>query len=122
MKILIVDDEEDITAILQRGLEKHGFEVTTFSDPTIALSNFEAAVYDLILLDIRMPKMDGFELYEELKKIDSKVKVCFMTAFDVYYDALKELFPNTYSSICFVKKPFGIQDFINRISKEMANS
>lgn len=121
MKILIVDDEEDIASVLQKALQKHGFGVTTYNDPTVALSNFSAGVFDLILLDIRMPKMDGFKLYQEINKIDGKARVCFMTAFEVYYDALKELFPNSYSSICFVKKPFGIEDFIKRIDKVMAD-
>lgn len=120
-RILIVDDEEDITSMLQKALEKHDFKVTTYNDPVEALSNFRPSFYDLVLLDIKMPKMDGLELYQKLLSIDSKTKICFMTAFEVYYDALKELFPDTYTSICFVKKPFGIQDFVKRISKEMAN-
>lgn len=121
-RILIVDDEQDITSILQKGLEQYGFEVVTFNDPLLALSNFKAGLYDMILLDIKMPKMDGFELYQELQKIDSKVKMCFMTAFEVYYEALKELFPDSYSSVCFVKKPFSIQEFVKKISKEMDQS
>jgi two-component system, OmpR family, response regulator ChvI len=118
-RILIVDDEEDITLILKKGLEKYGYEIDAFNDPLLALSSFRAGSYDLILLDIRMPKMDGFELYQELQKVDGKVKVCFMTAFEVYYEALKELFPDTYSSVCFVKKPFSIQDFVEKVSKEI---
>jgi DNA-binding response OmpR family regulator len=118
-RILIVDDEEDITSVLRKVLEKNGFEVITFNDPLLALSNFKAGMYDIVLLDIRMPKMDGFELYQELEKIDSKTKICFMTAFEVYYDALKEIFPDTYSSVCFIRKPFAIQDFVKRISKEI---
>jgi DNA-binding NtrC family response regulator len=118
-RILIVDDEEDITLILKKGLEKYGYEIDAFNDPLLALSSFRAGSYDLILLDIRMPKMDGFELYQELQKVDGKVKVCFMTAFEVYYEALEELFPDTYSSVCFVKKPFSIQDFVEKVSKEI---
>lgn len=120
-RILIIDDEEDITSMLQKALEKHDFKVTTYNDPVEALSNFRPSFYDLVLLDIKMPKMDGLELYQKLLSIDSKTKICFMTAFEFYYDALKELFPDTYTSICFIKKPFGIQDFVKRISKEMAN-
>jgi two-component system catabolic regulation response regulator CreB/two-component system response regulator ChvI len=66
-----------------------------------------------------MPKMDGFELYEQLQNIDSGVKICFMTAYEVYTEALKELFPESYSSICFIKKPFSVQDFVERIRREM---
>jgi DNA-binding response OmpR family regulator len=137
-RILIVDDEEDVTFFLREALEGYGgFEVVTFNDPLLALSSFNEnnnnnnkkaggrAAYDLILLDIKMPKMDGFELYQELqKKIDDdngkKTKVCFMTAFEVYFEALKELFPDSYPSVCFIKKPFSAQDLVNRISKEMS--
>lgn len=146
-RILIVDDEEDITFFLKEALEEFGgFEVVTFNDPLLALSSFnnddknnKLTLYDLILLDIKMPKMDGFELYQELqKRIDTadgnnssnissgdqgkngkRPKICFMTAFDVYFEALKELFPDTYPSICFIKKPSSAQDLIKRISKEL---
>jgi CheY-like chemotaxis protein len=145
-RILIVDDEEDITFFLKEALEEFGgFEVVTFNDPLLALSSFnnddknnKPTPYDLILLDIKMPKMDGFELYQELQKrigtadgMGSNIrsgdqgkngkrpKICFMTAFDVYFEALKELFPDTYPSICFIKKPSSAQDLIKRISKEL---
>lgn len=117
--ILIVDDEQDITSILRKSLEQYGFTVTTFNDPLVGLSSFKHGSYDMILLEIKMPGMDGFELYQEIEKIDNKSKVCFMTAFEVYFEALKELFPESYSSICFVKKPFSVQEFVKKISKEM---
>jgi DNA-binding response OmpR family regulator len=118
-RILIVDDEEDITSILKKGLEKYGYEIDVFNDPLLAFSSFKAGLYDLILLDIRMPKMDGFELSQQLQNIDGRVKICFMTAYEVYSEALKELFPESYSSICFIKKPFSVQDFVERIRREM---
>lgn len=117
---MIVDDEEDITSLLKRGLEKFGFVVTTFNHPVEALSNFRKGDYDMVLLDIKMPGMDGFQLHQELKHIDGKVRVCFMTAFEVYFDALKETFPDSYNDICFVKKPFSINEFAERVSKEIA--
>jgi DNA-binding response OmpR family regulator len=116
---MIVDDEEDITSVLRKGLERHGFRVDAFTDPLDALSSFKKDLYDLLLLDIRMPKMDGFELYKNMEKIDGRVKVCFMTAFEVYYDALKELFPDLYSSLCFVRKPFAIEEFAKRLDNEI---
>jgi CheY-like chemotaxis protein len=134
-RILIVDDEEDVTFFLKEALENYGgFEVVTFNDPLLALSSFNkkagVTAYDLILLDIKMPRMDGFELYQELqKRIEDahggdgndgkKTKICFMTAFEVYYEALKELFPDSYSSVCFIKKPSSAQDLVKRISKEI---
>ena len=131
-RILIVDDEEDVTFFLKEALEDYGgFEVVVFNDPLLALSSFNnkdnAERYDLILLDIKMPKMDGFQLYQELqKKItyqghdSKKTKICFMTAFEVYYEALKELFPDSYSSVCFIRKPSSAQDLVRRISKEIS--
>lgn len=77
-KILIVDDDTDITLAFKKGLENDGFKVDVFNDPVEALSNFEASKYDLLLLDIRMPKMNGFELYKEMDKIDNDIKVCFI--------------------------------------------
>lgn len=118
-RILIVDDEEDITASLKMALQDRGFTVTAFNDPMEAFSQFKAGLYDLVLLDIKMPKMDGFELYQQLQKIDPKLRICFMTAFEVYFDALRELFPDAYSSVCFVKKPFMVTDLIQRITKEI---
>jgi CheY-like chemotaxis protein len=145
-RILVIDDEEDVTFFLKEALEQHGgFEVITFNDPLVALSSFnndnnKPSAYDLILLDIKMPKMDGFELYQELqKRIDAtgaasgsssnssgdqakngkKTKICFMTAFEVYFEALKELFPDSYPSMCFIKKPSSAEDLIKRISKEL---
>jgi CheY-like chemotaxis protein len=144
-RILVVDDEEDVTFFLKEALEEFGgFEVVTFNDPLLALSSFnnddknnKPSAYDLILLDIKMPKMDGFELYQELQKRigaadnssgtssgdrgknGKRTKICFMTAFEVYFEALKELFPDSYPSICFIKKPSSAQDLIKRISKEL---
>ena len=94
-RILIVDDEKDITDTFKMALEQQeGFEVITYNDPELALSQFKENRFDLLLLDIKMPKISGFELYRRLNKIDSKPKVCFITAFDVYYDEFKKVFPS----------------------------
>ena len=79
-RILIVDDEEDVTSILRKGLEKSGYVVVTFNDPIKALDNFIPGSYDLVLLDIKMPKINGFELFQQIQERDGNVKVCFMTA------------------------------------------
>ena len=88
-RILLVDDEYDISLTFKIGLEESGFVVDSFNDSLLALKSFKAGIYDLLLLDIKMPKMDGFELCRQLKKIDSKVKVCFITAFDILKGDLK---------------------------------
>jgi two-component system, OmpR family, response regulator ChvI len=117
-KILIVDDDTDITLAFKKGLENDGFKVDVFNDPVEALSNFEASKYDLLLLDIRMPKMNGFELYKEMDKIDNDIKVCFITAFEVYYEALREVFPSLEVE-CFIRKPIEIGSLVKRIKNEL---
>ena len=85
-----MDDEPDITGSFSLALEDTGlFEVDTYNDPVEALSNFKSNSYDLVLLDIKMPNMSGFELCDRIKKLDGKVKVCFISAFDPYSDELR---------------------------------
>jgi DNA-binding NtrC family response regulator len=116
--ILIVDDEIDITLAFKKGLESNGFMVDIYNDPVTALLNFKSDFYDLILVDVRMPKMNGFELYQEIEKVDKKSKVCFITAFEVYYHALREIFP-TLEVSCFIRKPIEIDDLVKRINSEI---
>jgi two-component system, OmpR family, response regulator ChvI len=120
-KILLVDDERDITIAFRVSLESNGFIVDTFNDPEEALSNFKAELYDLLLIDIKMPKMNGFELYQEIAKVDNRAKVCFITAFEVYYKSLRELFPSTNVD-CFIKKPITTDELVQRIRTELGTS
>ena len=78
-KILLVDDEPDIIYSIKKVLEINGFAVDSFTDPTLALSNFKRELYDLILLDIKMPKMNGLDLYQKIMNIDKNIKICFIT-------------------------------------------
>jgi DNA-binding response OmpR family regulator len=89
-RILIVDDEVGITTIYTLGLQDNGFKVDAFNDPLQALSDFKSDIYSLVLIDYKMPKMNGFELYQEIRKVDTKVKVCFITAFDVIMEISKK--------------------------------
>jgi len=102
-RILLVDDEPDVTLTFKKGLEE--FSVDAFNDPRIALSKFKAAFYDLLLLDIKMADLNGFQLYQEVKKKDAKV--CFITAYEVYYGRLKEDYPtlNVGCLIMLTKTP-----------------
>jgi two-component SAPR family response regulator len=84
----------------------------------LALSNFKAGKYDLLLLDILMPQMNGFELCQQLQNIDDKVKVCFITAYEIYYRALREMFP-TIEVDCFIAKPIGKSELVSRIKEEL---
>lgn len=123
-RILIIDDEPDITFAFQKGLRERGFlTVDTVNDPHVALSSFQAGSYDLLLIDIVMPQIDGFGLYEEIRKLDEKVKVCFITAFDVNYKALRAVFPtaNSVEDIgCFIKKPVNVEDLVKHIEGELS--
>ena len=118
-RLLVVDDEPDITTVLKAGLEKDGFEVDTFNHPRDALEKFKPGVYDMVMLDVRMPDIDGFTLYGQLKAIDSKVKVTFMTAFDVaYLDLFKEKFPYLPEKN-YMKKPIIIRTLGKQIKSEL---
>jgi DNA-binding response OmpR family regulator len=116
-KILLVDDEPDIIDSLKIGLEDNGFAVDTYTDSVSALSNFKTDVYDIVLLDVKMPKMNGFELYEKLREKDSKVNVCFITAHEVYYESLREIFPDMNCD-CYVK-PINIDDLVRRVKAQL---
>jgi two-component system, OmpR family, response regulator ChvI len=117
-RILIVDDDHDITLAFKRGLEGPEFSVDVYNDPSLALSEFKPNTYHLLLLDVRMPKMNGFELYREFQKVDKSVKVCFITAFEVYYQALKEVFP-TLEIDCFIKKPIEMSELAKKVKLEV---
>ena len=84
-RILLIDDEEDITTVIHRGLENTGkYIVEIFNNPKDALTNFKRDVYDLLIIDIKMPEMTGFQLYKKLQAIDAKPKICFINAFEMY--------------------------------------
>jgi len=122
-RIMLVDDDVDITTVLKIGLEDNGFVVDTFNDPVEALSNFKADLYNLFLFDIKMPQLNGFELYEEIKKKNNnnnnkKLKVCYITAYEIDYEMLREKFPTSHVD-CFIKKPFQIQDLVKRVRVEL---
>ncbi|HYT02928.1 MAG TPA: response regulator [Candidatus Acidoferrum sp.] len=128
-RILLVDDEVDITTVFTLALADNGFEVDAFNDPIQALSGFRSGSYDLALIDYKMPNMNGFELYREIRKIDERVKVCFITAFEVYHEELKKKFQSNLDTSpqykqeidvkCFIQKPIDIDDLVKRIKEEL---
>ena len=115
-RILIVDDEPDVNLALRIVLEDNNFIVDSFNDPLRALENFKANLYDLVILDIKMPKKDGFEVYKEILKVDNRVQVCFLTAGDINYRSLKETFP-TLDENQFIRKPIENIELIKQIHK-----
>jgi two-component system catabolic regulation response regulator CreB/two-component system response regulator ChvI len=117
-KVMIVDDELDLSLLLKTLLEENNFRVDWYTDPVLALNKFKRNFYDLLLLDIKMPKMNGFELYRELKKIEKRVKVCFLTALtELYeYDKFKEEVSPKEDERYFIPKPIENEDLIKRVN------
>jgi two-component system response regulator ChvI len=116
-RILIVDDEPDLTKVSTMALEYHGFKVDTFNDSQEALSKFKPGSYDLIILDIKMPKMDGFELYHEIKKKDNNAKICFLTASELYYEEFRNKEYRALDRNLFIRKPIDNEDLVKQINK-----
>jgi CheY-like chemotaxis protein len=119
-RILLVDDEPDITLSFGIVLEDNGYVVDAFNSPILALSSFEQGLYALALIDFRMPNMNGLELYNELRKIDDKVMVCFITAFDIQKEDLKAAVPelNTEKAV-IIKKPINIDDLAKTVAAKI---
>jgi DNA-binding response OmpR family regulator len=119
-RILIVDDDHDILVTFKAALEENNeFDVDTFTDPVEVLSNFKAGLYNLLIIDIRLPKMDGFELYDKIKEIDNEAKVCFVSAYEINYKALRAIFPSPDIDECFIRKPVNMKDFVGRVRSEL---
>ena len=110
--VLVVDDEPDVKLALKTALEENGFEVNAYDDPVIALDNFRKGTYDLLILDIKMPKMHGFELYREIRKVDNHVKICFLTAGEMYYGAYADIFNENQ----FIRKPIENKELVNMVN------
>ena len=120
-RILLVDDEPDLTQVSTLALEYHGFKVDSFTDPQEALSKYKPGSYDLVILDIKMPKMDGFELYYELKKKDNDVKVCFLTASELYYEEFRKKEYCALDRNLFIRKPIDNEELVKEIKKMIKN-
>jgi CheY-like chemotaxis protein len=132
---LLVDDEPDITMAISIALEADGFEVHSYNSPKLALFNFKPDYYDLAILDIKMPKMDGFRLYNQMKNIDGRIEICFITADDkTYYEGpqqrqkqntrVQEKISLEYCALneeIFIQKPISNGDLIREIKKRIKN-
>jgi DNA-binding response OmpR family regulator len=116
-RILAIDDEPDLTMLYKMALEHYGFEVNTFNDPKEALSNYKPGYYDLVILDIKMPTMDGFELYHEIKKKDANAKVCFLTAGELYYEEFRKKEYSALDKGLFIRKPIDNDELVSEIQK-----
>src|SRR5215472_11771842 len=113
-RILILDDEMDNNVTVGAVLQDNGFKVDSYEDPVLALEKFKSYLYDLVILDIKMPQMDGFVVYNEIKKLDNRIKICFLTAGEIDYGT------DSFSSIdvnCFIRKPIENEELIKRVNQ-----
>jgi CheY-like chemotaxis protein len=126
-RILLVDDDPDITLTFKAGLDGHyhgysdkkkRFEIYTYNDPLFVLKEFKPHFYDLLLIDIYMPNMDGFQLYEKILELNVNIRVCFMSGLVVNIHALRELYPKV-SFGCYIEKPVSIEYLIERLAAEL---
>ena len=117
-KILLVDDEPDITFTIKNMLYNTGFQIYTFNDPITFFKLYSSNFYDLVILDIKIPNMDGFELYIKIKEKDPTVKICFLTAIATFDEEIKKSRPEVSRIIaeeCFIQKPITTEDLIKKL-------
>lgn len=115
---MVVDDEIDAAISIQLILEESKYNVIIYTDPLKALLEFKPNHYNLILLDVRMPVMNGFQLYQRMRDVDNYCRVCFITAFETYYNSLKEFFPNLDAE-CFIQKPVSKERLLDIVGREI---
>jgi DNA-binding response OmpR family regulator len=120
-RILVVDDESDVCLALEKVLGENGFAVDSYEGPFLALKRFKAHLYDLVILDIKMPELNGFGLYREIKRLGKKVKVCFLTAGEMYYGAYSDIFSSLPANH-FIRKPIDNEGLIERINEIIADN
>lgn len=114
-RILLVDDDLDILNVLGRGLRVNGFHVDAFKSSKGALEAFKPDVYDLAILDIRMPGLDGFQLYREMKKRDPLIIACFLSAFEIHPSEFEKVFPSLNEIKTIIKKPVSIHHLVREV-------
>jgi DNA-binding response OmpR family regulator len=112
--ILVVDDEPDANITLRILLEENGFKTDGYTDPVKALQSFIPGRFDLLLLDIKMPRIGGFELYQKMREIDQDVKVCFVTASELFYEEYRE--DRQIDEKYFILKPMKNEEMMRRIN------
>ena len=121
-KILLVDDEPDVTYTIKNILEDNEYNVDSFNDPILALNYYKVNFYALVILDIKMPKMDGFELYNKIREKDPKVKICFLTASEMYYEKFRKVRSEIGRIIgedSFIQKPIKNEDLMKKLTDIM---
>ena len=116
-KILVIDNEPDLTSLFRKVLEREGLSIDVYNDPMESLKNFKPHFYDLVILDIVMPDMDGFSLYNQLKKVDPTIKILFLTASEKHLDALRK---EGYHKDQLLTKPITIHDLLKEVNLRLS--
>jgi CheY-like chemotaxis protein len=125
-RILLVDDDPDITLTFKKGLEEENetsgnkivLQVFSYNNPLLALSEFKTNFYDLMLIDINMPKMNGFEFSEKILELDLNVRICYISAGEMNMGTLREQY-NSLSIGCFIKKPIAMENLVRKVKAEL---
>ena len=120
--ILLVDDEPDVIYAIKNILEDNGFQIDSFNDSILALNYYKVNFYDLIILDIKMPKIDGFELYIKIREKDPKVKICFLTAIATFNEEFRKtrlVLGKTINEDYFIQKPIKMEDLLKKLTSIM---
>ena len=125
-RVLVVDDDPDITLTFKKGLEeenensgnKIAFQVFTYNSPLLALTEFKINFYDLLLIDVNMPKMNGFEFSEKILELDLNVRICYISAGEMNIEALREQY-KSLSLGCFITKPVTVENLVRRVKSEL---
>jgi DNA-binding response OmpR family regulator len=121
-KILLVDDEPDVTFTIKKIVEDNGFKADSFNDPILALNNYKVNFYDLVILDIKIPKMDGFQLYLKIREKDPKVKICFLTVIATFNEEFRKIrlaLGKTINENYFIQKPVEMEDLLKKLTSIM---
>lgn len=115
-RVLLVDDESEVNVSLREVLEQKRFKVDSFESPLHALESFKPHFYDLATLDIKLSEMNGFLFYREIKKLDKNLKICFLTAGEMYYGVYSDIFSSLPASY-FMRKPLNNVELITHINQ-----
>jgi DNA-binding response OmpR family regulator len=121
-KILLVDDEPDVTYTIKKIVEDNGLKADSFNDPILALNYYKVNFYDLVILDIKMPTMDGFELYLKIREKDPKVKICFLTVIATFNEEFRKIrlaLGKTINEDYFIQKPVEMEDLLKKLTSIM---
>ena len=113
-RVLLIDDDKDINNLFKIYLEKNGrYQIDAYTDPIDALYYFKKGLYDLVLLDLKMPQIDGITMYQQLKKIDNNTSICLITADIAHLEQLKEKIPNIEKYVIY--KPILLKNLKDKI-------